>query len=299
MVDMVHRLQDIICAAVQAVDGAPYREDEWTREEGGGGRSRVFSGGALFEKAGVNVSVVQGTLSPEAAAKMGGGHDLEGDDLEFFATGISLVFHPHNPMAPTVHANYRYFERGEGTAEGSWWFGGGADLTPSYLFEEDAVHFHQVLKAACDRHEVADYDAFKQWCDTYFHIKHRGERRGVGGIFFDDLRAVSKEACFAFVEDSASNFLDAYMPILERRKGMEYTSEQKLWQQVRRGRYVEFNLVYDRGTKFGLTTNGRIESILMSLPLTARWEYGHEVESGTPEATLLEVLREPVDWLNR
>ncbi len=299
MVDMVHRLQDTICEAVQAVDGVTYREDVWTREEGGGGRSRVFSGGALFEKAGVNVSVVQGTLSPEAAAKMGGGHDLEGDDLEFFATGLSLVFHPHNPMAPTVHANYRYFERGEGTVEGSWWFGGGADLTPSYLFEEDAVHFHRVHQEACDRHEVADYGAFKQWCDTYFHIKHRGERRGVGGIFFDDLRAISKEACFAFVEDSASNFLEAYMPILERRKDMEYTPEQKLWQQVRRGRYVEFNLVYDRGTKFGLTTNGRIESILMSLPLTARWEYGHEVEPETSEAALLEVLREPVDWLNR
>jgi len=297
MVDMVHRLQDAICEAIALHDGVTYREDQWEREEGGGGRSRVFSDGQVFEKAGVNVSVVHGTLSPEAAAKMGGGHDLAGKDLDFFATGLSLVLHPHNPMAPTVHANYRYFERGEGTAEGSWWFGGGADLTPSYLFEEDAVHFHQAHKNACDRHQVADYRAFKAWCDDYFFIKHRGERRGVGGVFFDDLRTGSKTECFAFVEDCASQFLEAYMPILERRKNMPFTPEQKQWQQLRRGRYVEFNLVYDRGTKFGLTTNGRIESILMSLPLTSRWEYCHEVENGSDEAKLLDVLRQPVDWL--
>ena len=206
MVDMVHRLQDYICAAVESIDGVTYREDRWTREEGGGGRSRVFSDGAVFEKAGVNVSVVQGTLSPEAAAKMGGGHDLDGDDLSFFATGLSLVLHPHNPMAPTVHANYRYFERGDGEREGSWWFGGGSDLTPSYLFEEDAVHFHSVHKAACDRHEVADYERFKRWCDDYFHIPHRGERRGVGGIFFDDLRTGGKDACFAFWTTLLRNF---------------------------------------------------------------------------------------------
>lgn len=299
MVDMVHRLQDTICDAISELDGSNYREDEWVREEGGGGRSRVFSEGTLFEKAGVNVSVVQGTLSPEAALKMGGGHTLEGTDLSFFATGLSLVLHPHNPMAPTVHANYRYFERGDGQVEGSWWFGGGADLTPSYLFEEDAIHFHRILKEACDRHDVADYQEFKNWCDDYFHIKHRGERRGVGGIFFDDLRAGSKDDCFAFVEDSASHFLEAYMPILERRVSMAFTPEQKQWQQLRRGRYVEFNLVYDRGTKFGLTTNGRIESILMSLPLTSRWEYCHEAVPGSEEAVLLEVLRHPVDWLSR
>ena len=299
MVDMVHQLQDRICEAVQAVDGITYREDEWVRPEGGGGRSRVFSGGEVFEKAGVNVSVVQGTLSPEAAAKMGGGHDLGTDDLTFFATGISLVLHPHNPMAPTVHANYRYFERGEGQVEGSWWFGGGADLTPSYLFSEDAAHFHDVHKSACERHEIADYERFKQWCDDYFHIEHRGERRGVGGIFFDDLRTEDKATCFAFVEDVSHQFLDAYMPILMRRKDMPFTPQNKAWQQLRRGRYVEFNLVYDRGTKFGLTTNGRIESILMSLPLTARWEYCHEVKPGTDEANLLEVLRTPVDWASR
>ena len=298
MADMVHRIQDEICQALREIDEVEYRQDEWTREEGGGGRSRVFSGGKVFEKAGVNVSVVHGTLSPQAAKSMGGGHELQGADLDFFATGISLVLHPINPMAPTVHANYRYFERGEGQKPGSWWFGGGADLTPSYLFEQDAVHFHQVHKDACDRHEVADFAKFKQWCDDYFHIKHRGERRGIGGIFFDDINDADRDDCFAFVTDCAESFLSSYLPILEKRKDLPYTLEQKEWQQIRRGRYVEFNLVYDRGTTFGLTTNGRIESILMSLPLTARWEYCHEVEAGTEEYRLLEVLRHPRNWLD-
>ena len=297
MVDMVHRIQDEICEALKEFDEVDYRQDEWTREEGGGGRSRVFSGGKVFEKAGVNVSVVHGTLSEQAAKSMGGGHELAGSDLDFFATGVSLVLHPHNPMAPTVHANYRYFERGEGQKPGSWWFGGGADLTPSYLFEDDAIHFHRTHKDACDRHEIADYDKFKQWCDDYFHIKHRGERRGLGGIFFDDVNNASKEECFAFVTDCAESFLSSYIPILEKRKDMPYTPEQKEWQQIRRGRYVEFNLVYDRGTTFGLTTNGRIESILMSLPLTSRWEYCHEVDANSEEERLLEVLRKPKDWI--
>lgn len=298
MIDMVYAIQDEICEALRSIDGVDYRQDEWTREEGGGGRSRVFSGGNVFEKAGVNVSVVHGTLSPQAAQTMGGGHELKGKDLDFFATGISLVLHPHNPMAPTVHANYRYFERGEGKKEGSWWFGGGADLTPSYLFEEDAKHFHQVLKNACDNHKVADYPAYKKWCDDYFHIKHRGERRGLGGIFFDDLNSASKEECFQFVSECAQSFLPSYLPLLEKRMNLPFTDEQKRWQQLRRGRYVEFNLVYDRGTKFGLTTNGRIESILMSLPLTSRWEYCHEVAQGSQEDRLLQVLKKPRDWLN-
>ena len=297
MIDMVHQIQDEICEALRTIDGVDYRQDEWTREEGGGGRSRVFSGGEVFEKAGVNVSVVHGTLSPQAAQSMGGGHELQGKDLDFFATGISLVLHPHNPMAPTVHANYRYFERGEGQKDGSWWFGGGADLTPSYLFEDDAEHFHRVHKKVCDLHDVANYSAFKKWCDEYFDIKHRGERRGLGGIFFDDLNGASKNECFEFVRDCAQSFLPSYLPILERRKNLPFTEKQKQWQQLRRGRYVEFNLVYDRGTKFGLTTNGRIESILMSLPLTSRWEYCHEVADGSEEALLLNVLREPRDWI--
>tara|TARA_Y100001954_G_scaffold229252_1_gene274952 strand:- start:242 stop:1153 length:912 start_codon:yes stop_codon:yes gene_type:complete len=297
MVEMVHALQDEICEAVGIIDENHYREDLWDREEGGGGRSRVFSDGKVFEKAGINVSVVHGTLSPEAAKKMGGGHNLDENDLDFFATGISLVLHPHNPMAPTVHANYRYFERGAGEVEGSWWFGGGSDLTPSYLFPEDAIHFHQVHKDACDRHPIADYNRFKTWCDSYFHIPHRKEGRGVGGIFFDNIHGESKQECFEFVNDCAHQFLSAYIPILKRRIDLPYTDENKKWQMIRRGRYVEFNLVYDRGTKFGLTTNGRIESILMSLPLTARWEYCHEVSVGSEEERLLDVLQNPVDWL--
>lgn len=297
MIDFVHRIQDEICLALAELDGVPFREDVWEREEGGGGRSRVFSGGQVFEKAGVNVSVVYGTLEPAAAQAMGGGQSLGEDDLDFFATGVSLVLHPHNPMAPTVHANYRYFERGTGEKEGSWWFGGGADLTPSYLFEEDAEHFHRTLKEVCDRHSVADYGRFKTWCDDYFHIPHRGERRGVGGIFFDDVRDEGQESCFQFISDCASAFLPSYLPILEHRKDLPYTPEQKAWQQVRRGRYVEFNLVYDRGTTFGLRTNGRIESILMSLPQTASWIYCHEVEPGSEEERLLGVLRAPVNWV--
>lgn len=297
MVDFVHHLQDEICASIASLDENTFREDKWEREEGGGGRSRVFSGGKVFEKAGVNVSVVHGTLSPEAAEKMGGGHELKGKELDFFATGISLVLHPHNPMAPTVHANYRYFERGDGEKAGSWWFGGGADLTPSYLFEEDAIHFHSVYKKVCDRHAVADYSHFKTWCDDYFFIKHRKERRGVGGIFFDDLRNSSKDECFNYVKECGESFLDSYIPILKKRIILDYSEDQKKWQQIRRGRYVEFNLVYDRGTKFGLTTNGRIESILMSLPLTGRWEYCHEIAPDSLESKMVEVLQNPVDWL--
>ncbi len=298
MIDLVHREQDRICDALQTIDGGAPREDVWTREGGGGGRSRVFSEGKVFEKAGVNVSVVHGTLRPEAARAMGGGQALDDEeDLDFFATGLSLVLHPWNPMAPTVHANYRYFERGDGQKPGSWWFGGGADLTPSYLFEEDATHFHATYKAVCDAHDVADYGRFKAWCDDYFHVRHRGERRGVGGLFFDDMNEASKDECYAFVEACAGAFLPSYLPILERRRGMPYTDEQRDWQQLRRGRYVEFNLVYDRGTTFGLNTNGRVESILMSLPLTARWEYAHTPEDGSAEAALLDVLQTPRDWV--
>ncbi len=297
MIDMVYRIQDEICEALCLIDETNYREDIWEREEGGGGRSRVFSEGSVFEKAGVNVSVVYGTLEPEAAKAMGGGQLLADEDLDFFATGVSLVLHPKNPMAPTVHANYRYFERGNGEKEGSWWFGGGADLTPSYLFEEDAIHFHSTLKQVCDRHDVANYTKFKDWCDDYFHIPHRQEARGLGGIFFDDLRSHEKEACFAFVTDCAESFLESYIPILERRKDIEYDEHHKDWQQVRRGRYVEFNLVYDRGTTFGLKTNGRIESILMSLPLTARWEYCHEVKPNSEEERMQTLLKNPINWI--
>ncbi len=291
MVAMVKRIQDEICEAIEARERVPFHEDKWKREGGGGGRTRVIQGGSIFEKAGVNVSQVYGTLSPEAASEMGGGHDSS--DLSFFATGVSLVMHPNNPFVPTVHANFRYFERGDGS---SWWFGGGADLTPSYLFEEDATHFHQTFKNACDLHDAAYYPKFKKWCDEYFYIKHRGESRGVGGIFFDNHKAPDAERAFSFTKDCADAFLPSYLPILDRRLGSEFTSAQKDWQQIRRGRYVEFNLVYDRGTKFGLNTQGRIESILMSLPLTSRWEYCHETEKGSAEEALVDVLKNPREW---
>ncbi len=298
MVALVRRIQDEICAAIARVDGTSFREDSWERPGGGGGRTRVLQDSPLFEKAGVNTSVVHGTLTPAAARAMRGGATLPEDQhLDFFATGVSLVLHPHNPMAPTVHANYRYFERGDDAEPTAWWFGGGADLTPSYLFEDDAIHFHRVHKSACDRHDPDYYPRFKKWCDEYFSIPHRGESRGVGGIFFDDLCDRSPEQHLAFVTDCAEAFVPAYIPILERRQALPYTPEQKQWQAIRRGRYVEFNLVYDRGTVFGLKTGGRIESILMSLPLAARWEYDHEAVPGSEEARLLEVLRNPREWV--
>jgi coproporphyrinogen III oxidase len=299
MIDMIHSAQDALTSAVEQIDGvAKFHEDSWQREGGGGGRSRVLQDGAVFEKAGVGVSVVHGELSPAAIAQMGGGKDLPADySRAFFAAGISLVFHPKNPHAPTMHANVRLFERGDGQAPGSWWYGGGADLTPSYLYEEDAVHFHRVMKAACDATDASFYEKYKKWCDDYFYIAHRGERRGVGGVFFDDLHDRPRERLQSFVRDVIYGVITAYVPIMERRKNLPYTESEKQWQQLRRGRYVEFNLVYDRGTIFGLKTGGRIESILMSLPLTARWEYDHHPAPGSREAALLDVLRTPRNWL--
>jgi coproporphyrinogen III oxidase len=298
MTEMVYETQDSICHALSGLDGGTFHEDQWEREEGGGGRSRVLQDGTVFEKAGVNVSVVHGVLSQQAAAAMGGGQSLSDDaDLQFFATGISLVIHPHNPMAPTAHANYRYFERGGGKKEGSWWFGGGADLTPSYLLEEDAIHFHRVHKEACDRHDPSFYPRFKEWCDRYFFIKHREETRGVGGIFFDDLHDRDPNQLFSFSKDCANSFVPAYLPLVEKRANAAFTPAQKEWQQIRRGRYVEFNLVYDRGTTFGLQSGGRIESILMSLPLHARWEYDQHPTPGSSEEQLINVLRHPKTWL--
>jgi coproporphyrinogen III oxidase len=293
MHDLVRDTQDRVCAAVCDLDGGAFREDRWEREGGGGGTSRVLQDGAVFEKAGVSTSVVHGVLTAEAARAMRARRpDVPEGETAFHATGVSMVLHPHNPMAPTFHANYRYFEAG-----GAAWFGGGADLTPSYRFDDDARHFHGVLKAACDRHDLGFYPKFKRWADDYFHIVHRGERRGLGGIFFDDLDDRSLEALFAFVSDAAGAIVPAYLPIVERRASLPFLPEHRRWQQIRRGRYVEFNLVYDRGTLFGLRTNARIESVLMSLPLTARWEYDHVPEPGSEEARLLNVLRAPVDWV--
>jgi coproporphyrinogen III oxidase len=231
---------------------------------------------------------------PAAAAEaMRSRKDLP-DERRFFAAGVSLVLHPHNPFCPTVHANFRYFELGDGLA---WWFGGGADLTPSYLFDEDATHFHRTLKAACDHHDPGHYPRFKKWCDEYFLIRHRGETRGVGGVFFDDFEAGGdRERAFAFVSDVAHSFVPAYFPVAARRIDAPFEPHHKRWQQLRRGRYVEFNLVYDRGTVFGLKTDARIESVLMSLPLTARWEIDHHPDPGSDEERLLEVLKSPKEW---
>ncbi|KAI1311727.1 Coproporphyrinogen III oxidase [Xylaria venustula] len=304
MEKFIREQQKEIVAALEEVDGMAFREDTWTRPNGGGGLSCVLQEGNVFEKAGVNISVVYGSLPKPAISKMRENHksvDAEVDNLDFYALGLSLVLHPRNPMAPTVHLNYRYFEtmRPDGTSQ-AWWFGGGSDLTPSYLFDEDAVHFHKTLKEACDKHDKDYYPRFKKWCDEYFSNKHRGESRGVGGIFFDDLddTVADSENTFSFIQDCLKSFLPSYLPIIEKRKDMPFTEKEKEWQQVRRGRYVEFNLVHDRGTSFGLNVPGsRVESILMSLPLTASWRYMYEPEPRSREQRLVEVLREPKEWV--
>lgn len=297
MQTLVHSTQRAISEAVEQIDGQPFRRDTWTRPEGGGGISCVLQDGTVFEKAGVNVSTVMGTLSSEAmrALKLGG--QQASGPAAFYATGVSVVLHPHNPMAPTVHANYRYFELSESEAEGSWWFGGGSDLTPAYLIPADASHFHRTLKAACDEYDPTFYPRFKQICDDYFYLPHRGERRGIGGIFFDHLNDRDPAFYLAFVGACARAFVPAYFPLIEQRKDMPFTAEQKAWQQIRRGRYVEFNLIHDRGTTFGLRTGGRVESILMSLPRTATWVYEHQPLEGSPEAVLIDVLQHPREWV--
>lgn len=291
--ELFSAVQREICTGLEELDGAGrFTADEWRRPGGGGGLSRVLTGGRLFEKAGVNWSKVEGDLPAEFAA------NIPGQGTSFSATGVSLVLHPGSPMMPTVHANFRFLAKGERA-----WFGGGSDLTPYYLFREDATHFHRTWQEACAAHpEVADYRRFKDWCDEYFLIPHRGERRGVGGIFFDYLDGGADgarlDAVLAFVAEAGRAFLSAYRPIAERRAGEAYGERERQWQLLRRGRYVEFNLVYDRGTVFGLKTGGRTESVLMSLPPLARWEYEPgEPARGSREAELVEVLRNPVDWL--
>ncbi|XP_043224240.1 oxygen-dependent coproporphyrinogen-III oxidase-like [Amphibalanus amphitrite] len=300
---LILRIQAEFCHALEAEEtsGAKFRVDRWRRKEGGGGISCVLQDGQVFEKAGVNISVVHGSLPPPAVAQMNarGKHLPDGIKLPFFAAGVSSVIHPTNPYVPTIHFNYRYFEvQSEDGKPMGWWFGGGTDLTPYYLNEEDAKHFHSTLKRACDKHDPGYYRRFKTWCDNYFMVKHRGERRGVGGIFFDDVDTPSKEEAFLFVESCAEAVLPSYLPILQKHKDDGYGYAERQWQLLRRGRYVEFNLIYDRGTKFGLFTPGaRYESILMSLPLTARWEYMHAPKPGSPEERLTEVLKNPRDWV--
>jgi coproporphyrinogen III oxidase len=295
--DEVRSLQQHICGSLEEVEArharepgqaARFRYDTWERPGGGGGLSAVLSDGAFFEKAGVNVSKVFGRFPPEFAATM------PGDGLDFFATGISLVLHPRNPYVPTTHANFRFLRRG-----GKGWFGGGIDLTPYYPFFEDVVEFHRTLKEACERHDPSYYPRFKAWCDQYFFLKHRAETRGIGGLFFDylsDETADSLTRSHAFWRDVSEAFLPAYLPMVERRGHTPYGQRERQFQLYRRGRYVEFNLLYDRGTMFGLKTDGRVESILMSLPPLVRWEYDYRPEAGSPEAALADFLR-PRDWL--
>lgn len=278
-------LQDRICAALEDIDGAGrFHEDCWQREGGGGGQTRVLLDGAVFEKAGVNFSNVFGEFSDDFAKQ------IPGEGRAFTATGISLVLHPRNPMVPTVHANFRFLTRG-----GKQWFGGGADLTPYYPYREDCVHFHRVWKQVCDRHPApVDHARFKKWCDDYFFLAHRNEARGIGGIFFDYLDG-DLARLFAFVQDAGNHFSEAYLPIVRRRKDEPYGEKERLFQEFRRGRYVEFNLIYDRGTLFGLKTGGRVESILMSLPPRVRWLYDFQPAAGSREAELYEALK-PRDW---
>ncbi|XP_043928289.1 oxygen-dependent coproporphyrinogen-III oxidase, mitochondrial [Protopterus annectens] len=299
---MIMETQAEVCRALAEVDGCDFIVDRWERKEGGGGISCVLQNGNVFEKAGVNVSVVFGYLTEEAAKQMqsrGKSFKTKDGKLPFCAMGVSSVIHPKNPHIPTIHFNYRLFEIEEADGNKQWWFGGGTDLTPSYLNEEDVVHFHKTLKEACDKHDTKLYPKFKKWCDKYFFISHRGECRGVGGIFFDDVDSPSREDVFEFVKSCAKAVVPCYIPIVKKHVDDLFTPEEKHWQQLRRGRYVEFNLVYDRGTKFGLATPGsRTESILMSLPLTARWEYMHEPDRNSREGKMLDILRHPRDWLH-
>ncbi|KZP04278.1 coproporphyrinogen III oxidase [Athelia psychrophila] len=338
--EYIIKLQDEIVNAFEKLDpnASKFKRDSWVRPQGGSGQSCVFAAppsssattnthAPILEKAGVNISIVHGNLPPAAIKQMRADHSTLPYDpeskasLPFFAAGLSLVVHAQNPSAPTVHANYRYFEITEPIAEGeegtgkvlAWWFGGGSDLTPSYFFEEDARHFHGTIKSACDCHGKELYPIFKKWCDEYFFIPHRGESRGIGGIFFDDLsdgehaklstdvtRPRTPDEIFQFVQSLGNAFIPSYLPVLERRISTPSDEHKRRWQLLRRGRYVEFNLVYDRGTKFGLMTPGaRIESILMSLPETARWEYmsemGNEAD-GSEEGKLVEILKNPREW---
>ena len=292
----IQNLQNNITQALEEIDGkAKFKEDIWQRDEGGGGQSRVIENGDVIEKGGVNISAVHGPLpkSMQAYFKVG--------EVNFYACGLSLVLHPKNPMVPTVHANWRYFEMYNSSGDVvTQWFGGGQDLTPYYLLEEDAVHFHTVCKTACDKHHSEFYPQFKETCDTYFWNAHRNEARGIGGLFFDYLKKTDEfsiEDRFNFVTEVGNSFLESYVPIVEKRKDIEYSKKHKYWQEVRRGRYVEFNLVHDRGTLFGLKTNGRIESILMSLPPVVQWKYNHHPEENSDESKLLEVLANPKHWI--
>ena len=287
-------LQDQICNALEAVDGqGQFEEELWSRSEGGGGRTRCISEGAVLEKGGVNFSHVHGNKLPASASAR---HpELAGRRFE--AMGVSLVIHPRNPFIPTSHANVRFFYAPKQGEAPVWWFGGGFDLTPYYVFEEDVIHWHRTAKAACDRCGSNYYRRFKKWCDDYFYLKHRSETRGVGGLFFDDFTEGGFDASFEFMKSVGDHFIPAYVPILERRKAHPYGEQEREFQAYRRGRYVEFNLLFDRGTLFGIQSGGRTESILMSLPPAVKWAYNWCPQEGSAEAVLQDRYLKPIDWL--
>ncbi|MDB3869770.1 oxygen-dependent coproporphyrinogen oxidase [Candidatus Thioglobus sp.] len=300
MIDQIKQyllsLQADICTQLEQVDGqATFIKDEWEKpNNAGNGLTRVLTKGSAFEQAGVNFSIVHGDNMPTSATALR--PELAG--RSFTALGVSLVIHPNNPYAPTSHANVRFFVAEKDGEDPIWWFGGGFDLTPYYGFDEDAVFWHQTAKNACDPFGNEVYSKYKKWCDDYFYMKHRDEQRGIGGLFFDDLNEGGFDQCFAFVRSVGDSYINAYRPIIEKRKDMAFTDHERQFQLYRRGRYVEFNLVYDRGTLFGLQTGGRTESILMSLPPLVRWEYQYEPESNSPEAELYEKFLKPQDWVN-
>ncbi|MEQ8926052.1 MAG: oxygen-dependent coproporphyrinogen oxidase [Fulvivirga sp.] len=294
--DWFKSLQDSICLELEKADGLEkFHEDLWEREGGGGGRTRVIRNGAIIEKGGVNFSAVHGSLAENISKALG----LPQSD--FYATGVSIVLHPKNPMVPIIHMNVRYFETTSKTGDSTWWFGGGIDLTPHYVDENDAHYFHSELKKVCDKHDSAYYSEFKKWADDYFYIKHRNETRGIGGVFFDRLneqRGKTKEQLFEFVKDVGSSFAPIYTHFMAKNSLLNFTAEHVKWQKLRRGRYVEFNLVWDKGTKFGLDTDGRTESILMSLPPEANWEYDYQPEKGSAEESTLKSLKKGKEWIN-
>ncbi|MEJ6559302.1 MAG: oxygen-dependent coproporphyrinogen oxidase [Gammaproteobacteria bacterium] len=300
MIDQIKQyllsLQADICTQLEQVDGqATFIKDEWKKPNGAGnGLTRVLTKGSAFEQAGVNFSIVHGDNMPASATALR--PELAG--RSFTALGVSLVIHPNNPYAPTSHANVRFFIAEKDGEDPIWWFGGGFDLTPYYGFDEDAVFWHQTAKNACDPFGKEVYPKYKKWCDDYFYMKHRDEQRGIGGLFFDDLNEGGFDQCFAFVRSVGDSYIKAYRPIIEKRKDTPFTDHERQFQLYRRGRYVEFNLVYDRGTLFGLQTGGRTESILMSLPPLVRWEYQYEPEPNSPEAQLYVKFLKPYDWIN-
>jgi coproporphyrinogen III oxidase len=300
--DSFKSLQSDICAQLEKADGkGKFISDVWQRPGGGGGVSRVMAGGNVIEKGGVNFSEVWGKTPDATLRLLNLPLSNERDAPDFFATGVSIVIHPSNPMVPIIHMNVRYFEIPTSLGEKDiWWFGGGIDLTPHYVIEEDVRHFHQELKKVCDSHHHSYYAEFKKWADDYFFIKHRNETRGVGGIFFDYLKdenGFTKESRFAFVKSVGNSFAPIYTHFMRKNSKLPYTEDDKKWQYLRRGRYVEFNLVWDRGTKFGLETDGRTESILMSLPPQANWEYDHKPEPGSEQAKTLSLLKKGIDWV--